>query len=36
LTETAKFIRDALPPGGLFAGQEWSIKTPLASPVRQR
>jgi len=35
LTETAKFIRDALPPGGLFAGLDWRIKTPLASPVRQ-
>jgi hypothetical protein len=32
----AKFIRDSLPPGGLFAGQEWRIKSPLASPARQR
>src|SRR5882724_1057347 len=23
--EQAKFIRDSLPPGGLFAGQEWRI-----------
>jgi hypothetical protein len=30
--ETAKFIRDSLPPGGLFAGQEWRI-SPAPFPL---
>jgi len=32
----ANFIRDSLPSGGLFAGLEWRIKTPLASLAQQR
>jgi len=31
-TESAKFIRDALPPGGLFAGLEWRI-SPAPFPL---
>src|SRR5882724_238615 len=30
--EQAKFIRDSLPPGGLFAGQEWKI-SPTPFPL---
>jgi len=32
LTETAKFIRDSLPPGGLFAGLDWRI-SPAPFPL---
>jgi len=35
LTETAKFIRDSLPPGGLFAGLEWRI-SPAPFPLDER
>ncbi len=33
--EQAKFIRDSLPPGGLFAGQEWRI-SPAPFPVGEK
>ena len=32
MTETAKFIRDALPPGGLFAGLAWRV-SPAPFPL---
>ena len=32
MTEPAKFIRDSLPPGGLFAGLEWRI-SPVPFPL---
>ena len=32
MTETAKFIRDSLPPGGLFAGLDWRI-SPAPFPL---
>ncbi len=32
MTETAKFIRDSLPPGGLFAGLDWRI-SPVPFPL---
>ena len=32
MTETAKFIRDSFPPGGLFAGLEWRI-SPAPFPL---
>ncbi len=32
MTDTAKFIREALPPGGLFAGLEWRI-SPAPFPL---
>ena len=35
MTETAKFIRDSLPPGGLFAGLEWRI-SPAPFPLDER
>jgi hypothetical protein len=34
--EQAKFIREQIPAGGLFAGLELRLKTPLASIVPQR
>jgi hypothetical protein len=34
--EQAKFIRDSIPAGGLFAGLELQIKTSLASFAPQR
>jgi hypothetical protein len=33
--ETARFIRDALPPGGLFAGMEWRI-SPTPFPLDEK
>ena len=30
--DQAKFIRDSLPPGGLFAGLEWRI-SPVPFPL---
>ncbi len=33
--EQAKFIRDSLPPGGLFAGQEWRV-SPTPFPLGEK
>jgi len=35
LTETAKFIRDSLPSGGLFAGLEWRV-SPTPFPLDEK
>ncbi len=35
VAEQARFIRDALPPGGLFAGQEWKV-SPAPFPLGEK
>ena len=34
-SEQAKFIRDSLPPGGLFAGMEWKV-SPAPFPLGEK